>query len=66
MWTALGQHATVLFVIARIVGGHGPGHVTHRQGRRIAKASGRDVERFARLDAAGAAWDRPDPGGVVS
>ena len=37
-----------LFVIARIVGGHGPGHVTKRQARRIARPSARDVERFSK------------------
>jgi phosphate transport system permease protein len=35
-----------LFVVARIVGGHGPGHVSKRQTRRIARASARDAERF--------------------
>jgi phosphate transport system permease protein len=38
-----------LFVIARIVGGHGPGHVTKRQARRIARQSARDVARFSNL-----------------
>ena len=64
-----------LFVIARIVGGHGPGHVTRRQSRRIAKASARDVARFARLDtagtagtagAAGTAGSRPGRGAVTT
>jgi len=43
-----------LFVIARIVGGHGPGHLTRRSASRIARASKRDIERFARAGA-----DRP-------
>ena len=38
-----------LFVVARIVGGHGPGHVSKRQARRLARASARDVTRFSNL-----------------
>jgi phosphate transport system permease protein len=36
-----------LFVLARVVGGRGPGVVTPRQARRIARRSARDVLRFA-------------------
>ncbi len=36
----------VLFVIARIIGGKGPGHVSKRQARRIERRSARDVARF--------------------
>lgn len=35
-----------LFVIARILGGHGPGHVTPRGARRLARGSARDLARF--------------------
>lgn len=43
----------VLFVIARVIGGRGPGHRTKRQARRTARASRRDVERFEELHAPG-------------
>ncbi len=36
----------VLFFVARIIGGHGPGHVSKRQARRIARASAQDIARF--------------------
>jgi phosphate transport system permease protein len=36
-----------LFVVARILGGRGPGHVSRRQARRLARASMRDTTRFA-------------------
>ncbi|WP_327697148.1 phosphate ABC transporter permease PstA [Streptomyces sp. NBC_00459] len=39
----------VLFVIARVIGGRGPGHQTRRQARRTARASRRDVARFDEL-----------------
>jgi phosphate transport system permease protein len=35
-----------LFIIARILGGRGPGHVSPRQARRIRHRSARDVARF--------------------
>lgn len=35
-----------LFVLARIIGGRGPGHVSRRKGRRIARRSARDAARF--------------------
>ena len=38
-----------LFVVARIIGGHGPGHVGKRQARRNARQSARDVARFSNL-----------------
>lgn len=37
----------VLFVVARIVGGYGPGRQSPRQQRRSARASARDLARFA-------------------
>ena len=36
----------VLFVIARVIGGRGPGQLTARKRRRIANQSARDVERI--------------------
>ncbi|MDX3753302.1 phosphate ABC transporter permease PstA [Streptomyces sp. AK08-02] len=39
----------VLFVIARVIGGRGPGHQTRRQARGTARASRRDVARFTEL-----------------
>ncbi|MEU6220420.1 phosphate ABC transporter permease PstA [Streptomyces sp. NPDC047022] len=41
----------VLFAIARVIGGRGPGHLGRRQARRAARASRRDTERFAELHA---------------
>ncbi|MEV5956470.1 phosphate ABC transporter permease PstA [Streptomyces sp. NPDC051987] len=43
----------VLFVIARVIGGRGPGHQNKRQARRAARASRRDVTRFAELHTPG-------------
>ncbi|MGW7382442.1 phosphate ABC transporter permease PstA [Streptomyces sp. NPDC054794] len=43
----------VLFTIARIIGGRGPGHLNRRQAKRAARASRRDVERFAELHTPG-------------
>ncbi|MFF2517770.1 phosphate ABC transporter permease PstA [Streptomyces sp. NPDC058086] len=43
----------VLFVIARVIGGRGPGHQTRRQVRRTARASRQDVARFAELHTPG-------------
>ncbi|MEU4088502.1 phosphate ABC transporter permease PstA [Streptomyces aureus] len=43
----------VLFVIARVIGGRGPGHRTKRQARRAARASRADVRRFEELRAPG-------------
>lgn len=37
----------VLFVLARAIGGRGPGHLTRRQQARRARASARDLARFA-------------------
>ncbi|MER6531335.1 phosphate ABC transporter permease PstA [Streptomyces sp. NPDC001508] len=37
----------VLFAIARVIGGRGPGQLGRRQARRTARASRRDAERFA-------------------
>ncbi|WP_225078365.1 phosphate ABC transporter permease PstA [Streptomyces sp. CoT10] len=41
----------VLFAVARVIGGRGPGHLSRRQARRAARASCRDVDRFAELHA---------------
>jgi len=38
----------VLFVVARKVGGWGPGHLSKRGQRRVVAASARDVDRFAK------------------
>ncbi len=35
-----------LFVLARVLGGRGPGHVSRRQAARIRRQSARDVARF--------------------
>ncbi|MYV52221.1 phosphate ABC transporter permease PstA [Streptomyces sp. SID3212] len=37
----------ILFAVARVLGGRGPGRQTRRQARRTARASARDVRRFA-------------------
>jgi phosphate transport system permease protein len=37
----------VLFLVARKIGGWGPGHLTPRGQRRVKRASARDMERFA-------------------
>jgi phosphate ABC transporter permease subunit PstA/phosphate ABC transporter phosphate-binding protein len=37
----------VLFVVARLLGGRGPGHLSKRQRRAIARRSRRDAQRFA-------------------
>jgi phosphate transport system permease protein len=42
-----------LFVLARIIGGWGPGHMSSRQKRRVARASARDVRRLAATDQSG-------------
>ncbi|MFI5754567.1 phosphate ABC transporter permease PstA [Streptomyces sp. NPDC051569] len=41
----------VLFTIARVIGGRGPGQLTKRQTRRAARASRQDVARFDEMDA---------------
>lgn len=41
----------VLFAIARVLGGRGPGQQTKRQARRAERASRRDTERFEQLHA---------------
>ena len=40
----------VLFVTARFIGGRGPGHLSKRQIRRVARASARDAARFPTTD----------------
>jgi phosphate transport system permease protein len=44
----------ILFVVARIVGGHGPGQLTRRQNRRNERQSARDVARIEARSQAGA------------
>jgi phosphate transport system permease protein len=59
----------VLFVIARKIGGWGPGHLTPRGQRRVTAASRRDVDRFARRvgsDPLVAGAPRSVGGGAVS
>ncbi|MET8645417.1 phosphate ABC transporter permease PstA [Streptomyces sp. NPDC004096] len=51
----------VLFAIARVIGGRGPGHQTRRQARRTARASRRDTARFAELHAPGLTLFETDP-----
>ncbi|MFG2946821.1 phosphate ABC transporter permease PstA [Streptomyces adustus] len=41
----------VLFVVARVIGGRGPGHQSRRQVRRSARASRQDAARFEELHA---------------
>ncbi|MFB7332378.1 phosphate ABC transporter permease PstA [Streptomyces adustus] len=41
----------VLFVVARVIGGRGPGHQSRRQARRSARASRQDAARFEELHA---------------
>jgi phosphate transport system permease protein len=36
----------VLFALARVIGGRGPGHQSRRRARRTARASRRDAARF--------------------
>ena len=54
----------VLFVVARKIGGWGPGHLSERGMRRVRQASARDAARFARAQSAtghtaGPATDHP-------
>ncbi|MFD4509264.1 phosphate ABC transporter permease PstA [Streptomyces sp. NPDC058457] len=51
----------VLFVIARVIGGRGPGHQNKRQARRAARASRRDATRFAELHTPGLELFEPGP-----
>jgi phosphate transport system permease protein len=44
----------ILFIVARIVGGHGPGQLTHRQNRRNERQSARDLARIEARSQAGA------------
>jgi len=46
----------LLFAIARVIGGRGPGQLTAGQLRRRAARSRRDLARFARLDAEAAGY----------
>jgi phosphate transport system permease protein len=56
----------VLFVVARIIGGHGPGHLSRRQIRRGRRASARDVVRMDARRLAGAGAGQPIDGGGAS
>ncbi|MFD9005343.1 phosphate ABC transporter permease PstA [Streptomyces sp. NPDC059582] len=47
--TVLMAQVLVLFVIARVIGGRGPGHQSRRQARRAARGSRLDAARFAGL-----------------
>ncbi|MFD7878976.1 phosphate ABC transporter permease PstA [Streptomyces sp. NPDC059766] len=51
----------VLFVVARVVGGRGPGRLTRRQEHRRVKASRRDAQRFAARTSADRQPVRPAP-----
>jgi len=51
----------VLFLVARKIGGWGPGHLTPRGQRRVAEASKRDVQRFARRQLSGPPANRSGP-----
>ncbi|MGW1722447.1 phosphate ABC transporter permease PstA [Streptomyces sp. NPDC002306] len=51
--TVLMALVLIMFVIARIIGGRGPGQQNRRQARRAARASRRDVVRMAELHAPG-------------
>ncbi|WP_328358123.1 phosphate ABC transporter permease PstA [Streptomyces sp. NBC_00445] len=51
----------VLFVIARVLGGRGPGQLTRRQEHRRVKASRRDAKRFAAKAPADQPSGRPAP-----
>ncbi|MFJ8788085.1 phosphate ABC transporter permease PstA [Streptomyces sp. NPDC102462] len=51
----------VLFVIARIIGGRGPGRLTRRQEHRRVRASRRDAKRFTAYGPADQPSDRPAP-----
>jgi phosphate transport system permease protein len=42
-----------LFILARVIGGWGPGHLNRRQRRRAERASARDVVRISRLTGGG-------------
>jgi len=42
-----------LFAIARVLGGRGPGHVSPRQARRLARQSARDIGRYVERPATG-------------
>ncbi|GAA2414724.1 phosphate ABC transporter permease PstA [Streptomyces pulveraceus] len=49
----------VLFVVARVIGGRGPGQLTRRQEHRRVEASRRDAERFAARSGRPAPRDTP-------
>lgn len=51
----------VLFVIARKIGGWGPGHLTPRAARRVAADSARDAARFTARTASGAHSNLENP-----
>ncbi|MGX9888808.1 phosphate ABC transporter permease PstA [Streptomyces sp. NPDC002276] len=51
----------VLFIIARVIGGRGPGQQTRSQARRTARASRRDATRFDELRVPGLSLFDPHP-----
>jgi phosphate transport system permease protein len=48
-----------LFILARIIGGWGPGNLSSRQRRRLARASARDTRRFG-----AGGWTTTEAGGI--
>lgn len=55
----------VLFVVARMLGGRGPGHVSRSQARRITRRSARDAQRFVEAEAARNHTTGPSPRGAI-
>ncbi|MEV7147242.1 phosphate ABC transporter permease PstA [Streptomyces sp. NPDC093084] len=51
----------VLFAIARVIGGRGPGHQNKRQAKRAARASRRDAQRFTEPRTPGPESSEPAP-----
>jgi phosphate transport system permease protein len=51
----------ILFAIARIIGGRGPGNLTKFQQKRRAKRSREDSQRFTKMAAARVASSESDP-----
>ncbi len=53
----------ILFVVARVIGGRGPGNLTKRQHRRVTAQSQQDLARFDRRAAGLATEDSPEDAG---
>jgi phosphate transport system permease protein len=53
----------ILFVVARLIGGRGPGQLSPRQARARARQSARDAQRFAKRSATPEAVASASPGG---